>query len=258
MQLNAGLTTQLLLTLFKVKGIVHWGIAGNANEDLQIGDVTIPEYWAHLSLWNWQRHGDGPENELSLEAAGDYTRELGALNFSDYTTIGGGKNGNTLNSIWYQPEEIFPASGKPEERQHAFWVPASTRYLHLAKKLEGMELPACVNATTCLPRAPRVVRVTRGCSANVFVDNAAYRQFIRSKFGCTPVEMESAAVALVAHQLGVPFIVVRSLSDLAGGGSDLGNEAATFLGIASQNAVDVMLKFVPLLGGEHAKNISPI
>jgi hypothetical protein len=113
MQLNAGLTTQLLLTLFKVKGIVHWGIAGNANEDLQIGDVTIPEYWAHLSLWNWQRHGDGPENELSLEAAGHYTRELGALNFSDYTVVGGGKNGNTLNSIWYQPEE----------RQHALPPP---------------------------------------------------------------------------------------------------------------------------------------
>jgi len=68
LQLNAGLTTQLLLSLFRVKGIVHWGIAGNANEDLQIGDVTIPESWAHLSLWNWQRHGDGPENELPLEA----------------------------------------------------------------------------------------------------------------------------------------------------------------------------------------------
>lgn len=54
MQLNAGLTTQMLLSLFRVKGIVHWGIAGNANEDLQIGDVTIPEYWAHVSLWNWQ------------------------------------------------------------------------------------------------------------------------------------------------------------------------------------------------------------
>uniref|UniRef100_A0A453EI18 Nucleoside phosphorylase domain-containing protein n=1 Tax=Aegilops tauschii subsp. strangulata TaxID=200361 RepID=A0A453EI18_AEGTS len=52
--LNAGLTTQMLLSLFRVKGIVHWGIAGNANEDLQIGDVTIPEYWAHVSLWNWQ------------------------------------------------------------------------------------------------------------------------------------------------------------------------------------------------------------
>ncbi|KAJ1274973.1 hypothetical protein BS78_05G100600 [Paspalum vaginatum] len=244
--LNAGLTTQLLLSLFNVKGIVHWGIAGNANDDLQIGDVTIPEYWAHLSLWSWQRDGDGPENELPLEAAGDYTREYGSLTFSDYTVISG-QQGNTLNSIWYQPEEIFPASGTPEQRQHAFWVPVSERYYALAEQLESLELPACVNAT-CLPRAPRVTRVPRGCTANVYTDNASYRRFIRAHFGCTPVEMESAAVALVAHQLGVPFLTIRSLSDLAGGGSSLSNEAATFLAIAAQNAVYVMLKFVPLLG----------
>ena len=77
LQLNAGLTTQPLLSLFRVKGIVHWGIAAHANEDLQIGDVTIPV--------NWQRHGDGPENELPLEGADDYTREYDFLNFSDYT-----------------------------------------------------------------------------------------------------------------------------------------------------------------------------
>ena len=251
-QLNAGLTTQLLLSMFRVKGVVHWGIAGNADEDLQIGDVTIPEYWAHLSLWNWQRYGDGKENELPLEAAGDYTREYGFLNFSDYTVGQGQVNpelsANELNSIWYQPEEIFPASGEPEERQHAFWDRAGRRYYALAARLEGKELPACVNATTCLPRAPRVTRVRRGCSANVFVDNAGYRQFLRAKFGCSPVEMESAAVALVAHQQGVPFLTIRALSDLAGGGSALGNEASTFLSIAAQNAVDVMLRFVPLLG----------
>lgn len=54
LQLNSGVTTQLLLTLFDIKGIVHFGIAGNANPDLQIGDVTVPRYWAHTGLWNWQ------------------------------------------------------------------------------------------------------------------------------------------------------------------------------------------------------------
>ncbi|RLM92342.1 hypothetical protein C2845_PM08G00570 [Panicum miliaceum] len=198
-------SSQLLLSLFKVKGVVHWGIAGNANEDLQIGDVTIPQHWAHLSLWNWQRHG-----------------------------------------------ERAPARGRRrlhQARQHAFWVPVSKRYYDLAGKLEGLELPAC------LPRPPKVARVPRGCSANVYTDNASYRQFLRAHFRCTPVEMESAAVALVAHQLGVPFLTIRSLSDLAGGGSSLSNEAATFLAIAAQNAVDVMLKFVPLLAaaGENAR-----
>jgi len=37
-----------------VKGVLHYGIAGNANPQLQIGDVTIPQYWAHTGLWNWQ------------------------------------------------------------------------------------------------------------------------------------------------------------------------------------------------------------
>uniref|UniRef100_A0A0D9Y5L1 Nucleoside phosphorylase domain-containing protein n=1 Tax=Oryza glumipatula TaxID=40148 RepID=A0A0D9Y5L1_9ORYZ len=200
--LNAGLTTQLLLSLFRVKGIVHWGIAGNADEGLQIGDVTIPEHWAHLSLWNWQRYGDGPENELPRS----------------------------------RPPATTPATSA-----------SSTSPTKPSRSHCGMELPACVNATTCLPRAPRVTRVRRGCSANVFLDNAAYRQFLRAKFGCTPVEMESAAVALVAHQHAVPFLTIRSLSDLAGGGSSLGNEAGEFLAIAAQNAVDVMLNFVPLL-----------
>ncbi|XP_068343678.1 uncharacterized protein [Pyrus communis] len=52
--LNAGIPNQLLQTLFKVKGVVHYGIAGNADPQLEIGDVTIPQFWAHTGLWNWQ------------------------------------------------------------------------------------------------------------------------------------------------------------------------------------------------------------
>lgn len=54
MKLNAGITTQLLVTLFNVEGVLHYGVAGNANPNLGIGDVTIPRYWAHSGLWNWQ------------------------------------------------------------------------------------------------------------------------------------------------------------------------------------------------------------
>jgi len=54
MQINAGITTQLLLSFFSVEGVVHYGIAGNANPSLHIGDVTIPQHWAHLALWSWQ------------------------------------------------------------------------------------------------------------------------------------------------------------------------------------------------------------
>ncbi|RIA05713.1 hypothetical protein BRARA_K01871 [Brassica rapa] len=51
---NAGVATQLLGSLFRLKGVLHYGIAGNADVNLEIGDVTIPKYWAHSGLWNWQ------------------------------------------------------------------------------------------------------------------------------------------------------------------------------------------------------------
>lgn len=104
-----------------------------------------------------------------------------------------------------------------------------------------------MNTTTCLPRNPIVTRVNRGVSASVFVDNRAYREFLNSKFNATPIDMESAAVALVCYQQKTPFIIIRALSDLAGGGSSIANEAAIFASLASQNAVDVLIRFVALL-----------
>lgn len=85
-----------------------------------------------------QRYGDGPKDELALESSGDYTRKIGCLEFSDYSngTANGKPVGNFLNNVWYQPEEIFPVYGTPEDRQHTFWVPVDKHYFKLAKKLE--------------------------------------------------------------------------------------------------------------------------
>ncbi|KAK8535448.1 hypothetical protein V6N12_056965 [Hibiscus sabdariffa] len=245
----SGIATELLLSLFKVKGVLHYGIAGNANPRLQIGDVTIPQFWAHTGLWNWQRYGDGAEDELALESNGDYTRDIGYLRFSEFnnSTKCNISSENLLNNVWYQPEEIFPVDdGVPEQRQHAFWVPVNSHYFAIAERVEGLRLGGCVNGT-CLPRPPMVVRVQRGVSSNTFVDNRAYREFLNSKFNATAIDMESAAVALVCLQQNMPFIAFRSLSDLAGGGSALSNEAATFAALAAQNAVDVLISFTSLL-----------
>uniref|UniRef100_A0A9I9DW38 Nucleoside phosphorylase domain-containing protein n=1 Tax=Cucumis melo TaxID=3656 RepID=A0A9I9DW38_CUCME len=248
--LNAGTTTELLLTLFRVKGVIHYGIAGNADPQLEIGDVTIPRYWAHTGLWNWQRIGDGPDDELALESNGDYTRKIGFLKFSNFSTVDTKTEtsvDNLLNNVWYQPEEIFPVDGTPEIRQHVFWIPVDKHYFSLAKKLEGLKLERCLNSTNCLPRAPIAVRVQRSVSANVFVDNKAYREFLQSTFNVTSIDMETAAVALVCLRQKIPFIAIRSLSDLAGGGSALSNEAATFAVLASQNAATALVKFISLL-----------
>ncbi|KAL3498449.1 hypothetical protein ACH5RR_041181 [Cinchona calisaya] len=250
--INAGITTQLLLSLFNIEGVVHYGIAGNANPSLNIGDVTIPEYWSHSALWSWQRFGKGPDNELPLEEPGDYTREIGYLRFANYYTSDNetacnATHDNLLNNVWYQPEEVFPVDGFPEIRQHAFWVPVDSHYYKISKALEGLQLDDCVNATTCLDEKPKVIRVLRGTSASIYLDNEAYRSFIFDKFTVSPVEMESASVALICHQQKVPFIVIRALSDLAGGGSAQSNEASTFTTLAANNSVKVVVEFIKIL-----------
>ncbi|KAL6344721.1 hypothetical protein AAG906_002627 [Vitis piasezkii] len=258
--INAGITTQLLLSTFDIEGVVHYGIAGNANPSLNIGDVTIPQYWAHTALWNWQRYGDGPEDELALEENGDYTREIGYLKFANYTVNVSSSSSydNLLNNVWYQPEEVFPVDGTPEEREHAFWVPVDSLYFHLSQNLLALELEGCVNSTTCLTETPKVVSVLRGTSASIYLDNAAYRAFIYDKFQVSPVDMESAAVALICLQQRVAFIAFRALSDLAGGGSAQSNEAATFTSLAANNSVTVVVEFIKQLSAAsfHASFVS--
>jgi hypothetical protein len=55
---------------------------------------------------------------------------------SDYDVDQNKKSASYLNSVWYQPEEVFPVSGTPEVRQHAFWVEVDKSYYTLSQKLE--------------------------------------------------------------------------------------------------------------------------
>ena len=41
---------------FNIKGIVHFGIAGNVNDSLSIGDVTVPKQIGHTGIWDWKVH----------------------------------------------------------------------------------------------------------------------------------------------------------------------------------------------------------
>lgn len=237
----------MLLTLFRISGVIHYGIAGNANSDFHIGDVTIPRQWAHTGLWTWQRYGQGVNDELPLEQNGDYSRKIGYLKFSEYNTPQeNNSTNNLLNNLWYQQDEIFPVNGTAEVREHVFWINVSDSYYKIAEQIEqNVTLVACVNST-CLSHKSRIVRVERGCSANIYVDNAAYRNFLHTKFNATPVDMESAGIALVCESQRKPFIIMRALSDLAGGSNEE-NEAAIFTNLAATNAVKVVTEFINLL-----------
>lgn len=51
--MNAAGATQQMVDLFDIRGVVHFGISGNTNASLSIGDVTIPKEFANTGLWDW-------------------------------------------------------------------------------------------------------------------------------------------------------------------------------------------------------------
>lgn len=83
---------------------------------------------------------------------------------------------------------------------------------------EGLRDLALATAGTlpAWPREPADVRVLRGdvLSSDVFVDADRVAD-VRAAFpGALATDMESAALAQVAHLFGVPFLSVRGVSDL--------------------------------------------
>jgi adenosylhomocysteine nucleosidase len=82
-------------------------------------------------------------------------------------------------------------------------------------------------------------------SGDVFVNDEAMRLRLLSAFRAHAVEMEGAAVAQVAERYGVPCVVVRCLSDLAGADSHL--DIVSFLSAAAREAAGVVRRLVQVL-----------
>jgi adenosylhomocysteine nucleosidase len=76
-------------------------------------------------------------------------------------------------------------------------------------------------------------------TGDAFVGNPSSRDELRNQLKADAVEMEGAAVAQVCARFGVPFIVIRSITDHADGGA-LGSYRQ-FVQVASRHAAEVAL-----------------
>jgi adenosylhomocysteine nucleosidase len=220
---NAAMTSQLALDRFNVQRIVFSGIAGSVDPGLSIGDVVVPEQWSQYL-----------EVAFAREANGDYmlpkfeTRKL--------------KN---FGMIFPQPVNVASSDGKSEKRE---WFPVDAGLLAVARSVaRDVHLGKCTPDKRCVTQTPKVVVGGNGVSGQAFVDNLAFRSYVRSTFSAEVVDMESAAVAHVAYVNRIPFIAFRSISDQAGG--SLGeNEENDFEKLASANSaalVKAVIKALP-------------
>ena len=213
---NAAMTVQLALERFHIDRILFSGIAGGVDPSLNIGDVVIADRWGQYLEWLLAREsGDGWSKPPFFE----YPFANFGMMFPRSVTV------------------LRAGLDTPETR---FWFPADEALLALARAAAtDVSLERCTAENMCLEQTPRIVIGGPGVSGGAFVDNAAFRDYTFETFGARVLDMESAAVAHVAWANGVPFIAVRSLSDLAGG-SEQGNQLEVFFRLAAGNAAAVV------------------
>lgn len=216
---NATMNTQLVLDRFKVSHIVFSGIAGGVNPQLSIGDVTVPAQW-----------GQYLEVLMAREVApGRYQKPP----FIEDATL--------PNFGFLFPRPVETRSAAQPHITRRFWFETDPEMLAAARAMK-VELAACA-AGTCLKHPPRLVFGGNGVSGQAFLDNKAFREYTFRTFQANVVDMETAAVGMVAHANGVPYLAFRSLSDLAGGGGGE-NEMGTFMRLAADNSAKVLLAFL--------------
>ncbi|MCC7054566.1 MAG: 5'-methylthioadenosine/S-adenosylhomocysteine nucleosidase [Gemmatimonadaceae bacterium] len=222
--INAAMTTQALLDRFSIRSIVFSGIAGGVNPGLHVGDVTVPARW------------------------GAYQEQV----FARETPTGfdpGRETGGVPNFGMMFPRAMTVAvPGAPADSlERRFWFPVDSGALATARLVaRSVTLARCTASGACLEHTPQVVAGGNGVSGPTFVDNAAYREYAWRTFRADALDMETAAVALVAYEHGVPYIAFRSLSDLAGGGPGR-NEVATFGRLAAANSASLVIAYLRAL-----------
>ena len=210
------MTVQLALDHFTIDRIVFSGIAGGVDPDLSIGDVVVPQRWGqYLEVLMARESGEGWSRPPFFE----YPFANFGMMFPRSVTV------------------LRSGLDAPETR---FWFPVDESLLDRTRSASAhVVLERCTPEGDCLASAPRIVIGGAGVSGGAFVDNAEFREYAFETFGARVLDMESAAVAHVAWANGVPFIAVRSLSDLAGG-SEQANQLEVFFRLAAGNAAAVV------------------
>jgi len=217
---NASMNTQLVLDRFNVQAIVFSGIAGGVNPGLHIGDVSVPAQW-----------GQYLEVLMARETAPGRYAIPPRMEAQTLAPFG---------MLHPRPVETRTAANPAPVRK--FWFAVDPKMLEVARSLGPIALESC-KADVCLTHKPQLMVGGNGVSGQAFVDNAAFREYAFKTFSANVLDMETAAVGMVAYSNSVPYIAFRSLSDLAGGGEGA-NEMVTFMSIAADNSAKVLLAFL--------------
>lgn len=221
---NAAMTTQALLDRYDISQIVFSGIAGGVNPDLQIGDVTVPAQW-----------GNYQENVFGRATATGFHSDRISTPFANY------------GMMFPQGTSVTVRGAPADSLERRFWFPVDSSALALAARVAPtVRLSRCMRVDICVNHQPRIVVGGNGVAGPTFVDNAEYREWVWATFRAEALDMESSAVAVVAYENRVPYIVYRGISDLAGGGGGR-NSVRSYGQLAAANSAAAVIAYLEAL-----------
>lgn len=187
---NAAYQLQMALDHFPITHVLFAGVAGGIDPSLDVGDVVIPEKWAYHSEAAY----------LNDDGKGGYVRP-------DYLRPAGLENFGMMF-----PDGVRAIRDGMEKAESIMAFPVDAEMLAVARKAIA-KLPV-------LKKSGRSVNVSvggTGVSGPVFLDNAKYREWVFRVWQARCLDMESTAYAHVCWANRKPLLVIRGLSDLAGG-----------------------------------------
>ena len=255
--INATLTTQMLIDHFKIERLVMSGIAGGLNPANHVGDVTIPQRWSMPLEVYWNHDSSLP---APCGAPGDMAclgLKLAQVDGKPVPPLllpGAAGGAATPTGLFMRQNFALNAANAPAgefrfdyEVDPAMYAVASQIRPALArcgpKALGGPG--AAPDPKLCVATQPKLVLGGRGVSAPVFLANPHYRAYLFETLQAQTFEMETAALAHVAFVNGIPYIAMRSLSDLAGAEAFNADVGALFAsGLAEANEAAVTLAFL--------------
>ena len=205
---NAAMTTQMALDYFPIDQVVYMGIAGAVNPKWQPGDVIVPERWYYHDESVYSNPVSGEEDRfLTPEYYQKFLAEQ-PLRRSVDENIGSYKPYKFMH-----PDEVVVIKAGLDEPIDKAYFAASPRLLNAAEKAMAELTPPKI-----LGQREAVLSVGgNGVTGSVFVDNREYRHWLREVFTAEVTEMESAAIGQVCWVNDVDWVVIRAISDLAGG-----------------------------------------
>jgi adenosylhomocysteine nucleosidase len=228
---NAAMTMQMALDYFPIDKVVMMGIAGAVNPSFAPGDIAIPQRWYFHDESVYVNPNPSEPGEYFLP---DYyevalqrykAREKKDPHAPKYKNFG-----------FIHPEEMSVIKDGWDSPKQMPYFSVSPSLLSLAKKaltsIDTIKMPSGKPITVSIGG--------NGVTGSVFTDNGEYRKWLRDVYNAQVTEMESAAVGQVCFVNEVDWIIIRSISDLAGGQHGK-NDENVFDAIASGTDTNLMI-----------------